>query len=173
MATSSSIIDDLVRDYGHYRNLPSSLRVFEQELSKSSLGRWRADLIVEKLTLLIQQFDLNNLIDYWTQIEQRFLPIYTECDCSPTAIFMKTRLHLYRCYLIHAVQSSKADKIDEFFDRLTKILQQSNDWSKEWFALPFLSNPEESTVFRVYFSKQWNELFWRSLQNFLAISIYQ
>ena len=173
MATSLTFIDDLIRDYCHYRSFTATPRTFDQESSKLPLGHFRADRMIEQLTLSIHQFDLANLIEYWTQIEQRLLSTLPLPSPSPLHVFTKIRLHLYRCYLMHAVQSSRMDKITEFFDRLTKVLQQSNDWSKDWFALPFIPNPEEHPVLKIYFSKQWNELFWTSLQNFLAMAIFQ
>jgi hypothetical protein len=173
MTTSFSFIDDLIRDYLQYRGLTSTSRIFDNEISKVPHGQFRTDRIIEQLTLYIHQFDINNLIDYWTQIEQRLLstlPIHSQERIN---VFNKIRIHLYRCYLVHAVQSSKTDKINEFFDRLTKILQQSNDWTKEWFALSFIKHPEEDSIFKIYFSKQWNDLFWTSLQNFLSLAFYQ
>ncbi|CAF3644123.1 unnamed protein product [Adineta steineri] len=172
MATSFTIIDDLVRDYFQYRNLSSTSRTFDNELIKLPIEQYRADHIIEQLTLNIHQFDLTTLIDYWTQIEQRLLSNLTIDSQKLINIFTKIRTNLYRCYLIHAIQSSKTDKINEFFDRLIKTLQQSNDWSKEWFTLPFIKNPKENPVFQVYFSKQWSELFWASLQNFLSIAFF-
>ena len=169
MATSLTLIDELIRDYLHFRGLTSTLRSFDHELGKVPLGQFRADRLVEQLTGFIQQFEINNLIDCWTQIEQRLLSTLT----IHVPVFNQIRLNLYRCYLIHAVQSSRMDKITEFFDRLTKVLQQSPEWTKDWFALPFIKNPEENAVFQVYFSKQWNDLFWISLQNCLSMAIYQ
>lgn len=168
MATSLTLIDELIDDFLHYRNLTSTSRSFHQEIPKSSLSQIRADRFIEQLTLFIQQFDLTNLYDYWIQIEQRLFS-----TSSTSSSLTKIRFHLYRCYLIHAVQSSRTDKITEFYDRFGKILQTSTDWSKEWFALPFISNPESDRYFRMYFSKQWTELFWKSLQNILAVAIYQ
>lgn len=165
MATSLTLIDELVDDYLQYRNLISTSRSFQQEIPKSSLSQIRADRLIEQLTLYIQQFDLTNLHDYWTQIEQRLL-------LKTTSTLTKIRLHLYRCYLIHSVQSSRMDKISEFYDRFGKTLQMSSDWSKEWFALPFISNPETDRYFQMFFSKQWSEMFWKSLQNILSVAIY-
>jgi hypothetical protein len=173
MSISFTFIDDLIRDYFQYRNLAYTSRLFENEISKLPLGQYRADHIIEQLTLYIHQFDINNLIDYWTQIEQRLLSTLGIHSQQLINVFTKIRINLYRCYLIHAVQSSKMDKINEFFERLTKVLQQSNEWTKEWFALPFIKNPEENITFQIYFSKQWNELFWISLQNFLSTAFYQ
>ena len=167
MATSLTLIDDLIDDYLQYRNLTATSRTFHQELPKSSLSQIRADRLIEQLTLLIQQFDLTNLHDYWTQIEQRLF------STTSSSSLTKIRFHLYRCYLIHAVQSSRMEKITEFYDRFGKLLQTSSDWPKEWFALPFLPNPENDRDFQMYFSKQWSELFWKSLQNILAVAIFQ
>ncbi|CAF2646133.1 unnamed protein product [Rotaria sp. Silwood2] len=172
MASSFSFIDDLIRDYLNYRGLTSTLRTFENEITKIPIGQFRADRITEQLTLYINQFDINNLIDYWTQIEQRLLSTLIIRSQQQTNVLTKIRTNLYRCYLIHAIQSSKMDKIHEFFDRLAKNLQQSNEWTKDWFALPFIKNPEENPIFQLYFSKQWNDLFWISLQNFLSTAFY-
>ncbi|CAF4063238.1 unnamed protein product [Adineta steineri] len=172
MAGSFSFVDDLIRDYLNYRGLTSTLRTFDNEISKNPIGQFRADRITEQLTLYIHQFDINNLIDYWTQIEQHLLSALILRSQQQTNVLTKIRTNLYRCYLIHAIQSSKTEKVNEFFDRLAKILQQSNEWTKEWFALPFIKNPEENSIFQLYFSKQWNDLFWISLQNFLSTAFY-
>jgi WD repeat-containing protein 91 len=175
MATASAaFIDELIRDYLHYRNFIGTSRTFDHELSKCSHEQFRADRIIEQLTLYIQQFDIQNLIDYWTSVEQRFLATLV-CDSSLLSNRLTNiRMHIYRCFLIHAVQSTRNDKVNEFFDRLIQVLQQqSNEWPIQWFTLPFISNPEDDEFFQVYFSKQWNDLFWISLKNFLAMGIYQ
>ncbi|CAF4460104.1 unnamed protein product [Rotaria sp. Silwood2] len=172
MATSFTFINDIIRDYFQYRNLTSASRIFDNELSKLPFEKYRADRIIEQLTVYIHQFDINNLMDYWTQIEQHLLSTLTIDSQQLIDIFTKIRINLYRCYLIHAIKSSKTDKINEFFDRLTKFLQQTNEWTKEWFTLPFIKNPEENSMFQIYFSKQWNELFWISLQNFLSLALH-
>lgn len=173
MASSFAFVDDLIRDYLNFRGLTSTLRTFDNELSRTPIGQFRADRITEQLTSYIHQFDINNLIDYWNQVEQRLLSSLILRSQQQTNNLNKIRTNLYRCYLIHSIQSSKMDKIHEFFDRLAKNLQQSNEWTKDWFALPFIKNPEENATFQLYFSKQWNDLFWISLQNFLSTAFYQ
>ena len=173
MASSLTLVDDLIRDYFNYRGLSSTLRTFDGEISKSSMGQFRADRLTEQLTLHIHQFDITSLIDCWNQIEQRLLASFILQSNHQASFLTKARTNLYRCYLVHAIQSSRTDKVHEFFDRLAKFLQQSNDWTKEWFALPFIKSPEENSTFQLYFSKQWNDLFWISLQNFLSVAFYQ
>mgnify|MGYP001027672908 CR=1 FL=1 len=172
MAISFGFLDDFVRDYFQYRNLTSTSRSFENELTKIPIERYRADEIIEQITVYIHQFEITSLLDYWSQIEQILLANLNVRSHELISIFSKIRLNFYRCYLIHAVQSNKLDKINEFYERLYKVLQQTAEWTKEWFALPFIQNPEENITFQIYFSKQWNELFWISLQNFLAAAFY-
>lgn len=173
MAISFGFLDDFIRDYFQYRNLTSTSRLFENELTKIPIERYRADEIIGQITVHIHQFEINSLLDYWSQIEQLLLANLNVKSQQLTNVFSKIRLNLYRCYLIHAIQSNKTDRINEFYERLYKVLQQTNEWTKEWFALPFIQNPEENLTFQIYFSKQWNELFWISLQNFLATAFYQ
>ena len=173
MANSFVFLDDLIRDYFQYRGLTTTLRTFDNETTKLTVGPFRADRITEQLTLYIHQFDLSNLIDYWNQIEQRLLSSYVVHSQQQNFFLMKIRTNLYRCYLVHAIQSSRTEKVFDFFERLSKVLQQSTEWTKEWFSLPFIKNPEENSTFQLYFSKQWNDLFWISLQNFLSTAFYQ
>jgi len=174
MASSFSYLDDLIRDYFNYRGLTNTLRTFDNEVSKTTIGQFRADRLTEQLLLYINQYDIQNLIDTWTQIEQRLLGVFSiRSQQQHMNSSTKIRTNLYRCYLVHCIQSSKMDKIQEFFDKLAKHLQQSNEWTKEWFALPFIKNPEENPTFQLYFSKQWTDLFWISLQNFLSTAFYQ
>lgn len=173
MANSFTFLDDLIRDYFNYRGLPTTLRTFDNETSKLPIGSFRADRITEQLTLYIHQFDLINLIEYWNQLEQRLLSSYIVHSQQQNVFLAKIRTNLYRCYLVHAIQSSRTEKVYEFFEKLAKTLQQSSEWTKEWFSIPFIKNPEENSTFQLYFSKQWNDLFWISLQNFLSTAFYQ
>ena len=173
MASSFVFVDDLIRDYFNYRGLTSTLKTFDNETSKLSVGPFRADRITEQLTLFIHQSDLSGLIDYWNQFEQRLLSSYVVHSQQQNQFLIRIRTNLYRCYLVHAIQSTRTEKVYEFFERLAKTLQQSNEWTKEWFSLPFMKNPEENSMFQMYFSKQWNDMFWISLQNFLSTAFYQ
>ena len=68
MSFSFTFIDNLIRDYFQYRCLTSTSRLFYNDLSKLPIGQYRADEIIQQLTISIHQFDLNNLIYYWTEI---------------------------------------------------------------------------------------------------------
>ncbi|XP_026682212.1 WD repeat-containing protein 91-like [Diaphorina citri] len=64
-----------------------------------------------------------------------------------------------------------ADKVTEFLSKMAPELQHQPEWS-EWFLIPFIKNPEENTLFSLYFSRQWQDTLLISLHNFLAC-VYQ
>ncbi|GMI69549.1 hypothetical protein HRI_000624200 [Hibiscus trionum] len=74
-----------------------------------------------------------------------------------------------RCYIVHALQSGRKDKVVEFFgiNGNDLLLKSSSDWTP-WFAIPYLKNPSLDPQFRVYFSKEWYEALRLSLRNFFS-----
>ncbi|XP_014667934.1 PREDICTED: WD repeat-containing protein 91-like isoform X2 [Priapulus caudatus] len=54
---------------------------------------------------------------------------------------------------------------------MTPELQNQSEW-KDWFALPYIKAAEENPAFSTYFTRQWQDIFWLSLHNFLA-AIFQ
>ncbi|CAH1259339.1 WDR91 [Branchiostoma lanceolatum] len=75
---------------------------------------------------------------------------------------------LLRLYLVHAMQNGRTEKVTEFFEKLAPEIQGQPEW-REWFVLPFLSNPEQNPAFMMYFTKQWADTFIVSLHNFLSV----
>ena len=73
-----------------------------------------------------------------------------------------------RLYLVNCIQTKRPEKAREFFERLGGELQGSSDW-KEWFALPFVPNPETNPAFAGYFSRQWQDTLMLTLFNFMSI----
>ena len=45
----------------------------------------------------------------------------------------KLEMSLLKYYVINAVQSGRADKVNEFFEKLAPDLQHNPEW-KEWFG---------------------------------------
>ena len=73
-----------------------------------------------------------------------------------------------RLYLVNCIQTKRPEKAREFFEKLGGELQSSSDW-KEWFALPFIPNPETNPAFAGYFSRQWQDTLMLTLFNFLSL----
>ncbi|RNA43286.1 WD repeat-containing 91 [Brachionus plicatilis] len=154
--------------YLNQKSFSSSLKTFEYDLKSDKEKSFRPEKITELLLSFIYQYDLANLLDLWTFLDQKYFTRISLKIGTAHAISRKYELFLLRYYLVHAAQTNKLDKVVEFFENYVSKLQCQNEW-KEWFCLPFTKNPEDSAQFSIYFSKNWIDTFMVSLQNFLAI----
>lgn len=56
---------------------------------------------------------------------------------------------------------------DDGLDYYRSQARNGTKW-REWFAMPFLTEPHKDPAFKLYFSKSWQDSFQLSLRNFLA-----
>lgn len=168
--TSVSFMDDLVKEYLLFRGFTGCLKSFEADLKLDKDKCLKADKVVEQLFQFVYSFDLSGLLDYWSYLDMKYFSRLTLklSGSSSISLTRKYELFLLRYYVVFAIQSNKIDKCFEFFETYAAKLHSQVEW-KEWFCLPFLKNPEENSTFSVYFSKNWTESFYISLQNFLNI----
>ncbi|XP_030841451.1 WD repeat-containing protein 91 [Strongylocentrotus purpuratus] len=165
MSESVQRMDELIRDYLLYRGLTNSLKSFDAELKNDKDKGFRADKILEQLLGFISTFDLLGLKNYWEHLERR---IFSHLEYTHAHNVNKLRISVLRLYVVNAIQSNRTDRVTEFFEKLIPEIQSQVEW-KEWFVLPYLRNPEQSPLFSLYFSKQWEETLKISLHNFLSI----
>ncbi|WAR21158.1 WDR91-like protein, partial [Mya arenaria] len=146
--------------YGELKHsgLSSTLKSLEFELKNEKEKAFRVDKIIDQLQSCISTYDLSNLRDYWNFLNARLYMVSVR----------KLEVGLLKLYLINAAHSNKQDKILDFFERMTELLQSQPEF-KEWFAFPFVRNPRENPNFALYFSQQWQDTFYLSLHNFLSI----
>ena len=168
--TSVSFMDDLVKEYLLFRGFTGCVKTFETDLKLDKDKCLKADKVVEQLFQFVYSFDLSGLLDYWSYLDMKYFSRLTLklSGNSSISLTRKYELFLLRYYVVFAIQSNKNDKCFEFFETYAAKLHSQVEW-KEWFCLPFLKNPEENSTFAVYFSKNWTESFYISLQNFLNI----
>ncbi|XP_052772488.1 WD repeat-containing protein 91-like isoform X1 [Mya arenaria] len=165
MATSCGRVDELVKDYLLYRGLSSTLKSLEFELKNEKEKAFRVDKIIDQLQSCISTYDLSNLRDYWNFLNAR---LFARLEQRYMVSVRKLEVGLLKLYLINAAHSNKQDKILDFFERMTELLQSQPEF-KEWFAFPFVRNPRENPNFALYFSQQWQDTFYLSLHNFLSV----
>ncbi|XP_060564424.1 WD repeat-containing protein 91-like [Ruditapes philippinarum] len=165
MATAVGRVDEFVKDYLIYRGLSTTLKTLEIELRNEKEKGFRVDKIVEQLQNYVSSYDLPNLRDYWNFLNSR---LFARLEQRYMSSVRKLEVGLLKYYLVNASQNNKQDKILEFFDRMTEILQSQVEF-KEWFAFPFVRNPRENSHFTMYFTVQWQETFFLSLHNFLSV----
>ncbi|XP_077991954.1 WD repeat-containing protein 91-like [Glandiceps talaboti] len=165
MATATGRMDELVKDYLLYRGFTGTLKNFEADVKSDRDKYFRADKIVEYLYNFIMVYDLDGLKKYWRYLDKR---IFTRLEYTQSATIKKFEVSLLRLYVIHALQNGRSDKVNEFFDKMVVEFQGQPEW-KEWFALPFIKNPEQNVMFEMYFTKMWQDTLSISLQNFFSI----
>lgn len=167
-SSSINFMDELVKEYLLFRGFNSSLKTFETDSKIDKDKCLKADKVVEQLFQFIYSFDFNGLHDYWSYLDSKYFSRLTLKLTGSISLTRKYELFLYRYYLIFSIQSNKTEKVLEFFEKQATQHQSQAEW-KDWYCLPFIKCPEENSIFSVYFSKNWIDSFYISLQNFLNI----
>uniref|UniRef100_A0A8D2L069 WD repeat-containing protein 91 n=1 Tax=Varanus komodoensis TaxID=61221 RepID=A0A8D2L069_VARKO len=165
MAAAAERTDELVREYLLFRGFTGTLKQLDADIKADKEKGFRVDKIVDQLLQFIQSYDLAALRDYWSYLDRR---LFSRLEDVYRPTVNKLKISLYRYYLVHAVQTSRNDKTQEFFLRHASELQNQVEW-KDWFVLPFIPNPEANPAFATYFSRQWADTFIVSLHNFLSV----
>ncbi|XP_052868737.1 WD repeat-containing protein 91 [Anopheles cruzii] len=161
-------MDSLIREYILFRGFSNTLKVFESELKGDKDKSFRVDKVIDQIMLLIHNHDLLGLRDLWANLNNH---LFRNLEHHFATAVIKLEQSLLKFYLIVAYTSNKADKITEFFTKLSPELVTQTEW-KEWFFFPFCKNPEDHAAFAVCFTKQWQDTLLISLHNFLS-TIYQ
>ncbi|XP_043943485.1 WD repeat-containing protein 91 [Protopterus annectens] len=165
MASTVERLDELVREYLTYRGFTSTLKYLDTEIKADKEKGFRADKIVDQLQHFIHTYDLAGLRDYWGYLDRR---LFSRLEDVYRPTVNKLKISLFRYYLVHAVQTGRQDKSQDFFQKQASELQNQIEW-KDWFVLPFLPAADQNPAFATYFSRQWADTFLVSLHNFLSV----
>ncbi|XP_011314997.1 WD repeat-containing protein 91 [Fopius arisanus] len=161
-------VDELVKEYLLFRGFSQTLKTFDNELKAEKEKGFRVDKIVDQLMQYIFTFDLMSLRELWGHLDTR---MFSRLENHFTPAVRKLENAVLKMYLVNATVNNKPERIQEFFTKLTPELQGHSEW-KDWFAYPFIKNPEDNPIYSVHFSKQWQDTMLVSLHNFLA-TIFQ
>jgi hypothetical protein len=91
---------------------------------------FQVNKIVEQFITFVQYYDLQGIREYWSYLKRRF---FSRLDSVHLYNAHKLEKCLYRFYLVNAVQTSRPDKVIDFFEKMAPELQNQADW-KEWFG---------------------------------------
>ena len=94
--------------------------------------------------------------------------LFRRLDPAQTGAINRLESGVLKLYLVNCIQNKNSEKVKDFFEKMSSELHGQSDW-KEWFALPFLPNPENNPTFLNFFSRHWQDTLMLSLNNFLAI----
>uniref|UniRef100_A0A6J0VK79 WD repeat-containing protein 91 n=1 Tax=Pogona vitticeps TaxID=103695 RepID=A0A6J0VK79_9SAUR len=165
MAAAAERTDELVREYLLFRGFTNTLKQLDAEIKADKEKGFRVDKIVDQLLQFVHSYDLAALRDYWSYLDRR---LFSRLEDVYRPTVNKLKISLYRYYLVHTIQTNRNDKTQEFFLKQGSELQNQAEW-KDWFALPFVLNPDTNPTFASYFSRQWADTFIVSLHNFLSV----
>eukprot|EP00088_Acartia_fossae_P064642 TRINITY_DN7959_c2_g1_i2.p1 TRINITY_DN7959_c2_g1~~TRINITY_DN7959_c2_g1_i2.p1 ORF type:complete len:710 (-),score=131.14 TRINITY_DN7959_c2_g1_i2:81-2210(-) len=158
-------VDELVKEYLTFRGFTTTLKYFEVDLKNEKEKGFRVDRVVESLNQCISSYDLAALLDNWKHFENH---IFSKIDPSKASSVRKLESSLLKLYLINCIQNRQSEKVKQFFEKMTPELQNANEW-KDWFALPYIKDPQENQTFLLYFTRNWQDTVMISLHNFLMI----
>ena len=114
---------------------------------------------------MISSQDLAGLRDLWNHLETRLFNRLEPVQCASVS---KLEAGLLKLFVVNCISNKKPEKLKEFFDKMTPELHHQHEW-RDWFALPFIINPETHPTFAPYFSRQWQDTLLLSLYNFLSL----
>ncbi|XP_048584812.1 WD repeat-containing protein 91 isoform X2 [Nematostella vectensis] len=163
MAGAAAALEDLIKEYLVFRGFTATVKAFESELKADRDKSFRVSKIVDQLRYYVSIYDISSLRQYWEHLDKRF---FKRVDFQHYANVRKLETCLLRLYIVNALQNYKIEKVTEFFEKYAMELQQHNEW-REWFAIPFIKNPEQNATFEMFFQKSWQETFYLSLYNFI------
>ncbi|KAK8324287.1 hypothetical protein V6Z12_A12G288600 [Gossypium hirsutum] len=147
--------EELVREFLVFRGFTNTLQAFETERCTDIGKMFQVYKILDLIfTVYIPKFHAEKLVGLFSFFKQCFSS-WSETTMLDT--FSKLEGSVLRCYIVHALQSGRKDKVVEFFGMNgNDLLLKGSDWTA-WFAIPYVKNPSIDPQFRVYFSKEWYE----------------
>ncbi|TYI52981.1 hypothetical protein E1A91_D12G286900v1 [Gossypium mustelinum] len=158
--------EELVREFLVFRGFTNTLQAFETERCTDIGKMFQVYKIVDLIfAIYIPKFHAEKLVGLFSFFKQCFSS-WSETTMLDT--FSKLEGSVLRCYIVHALQSGRKDKVVEFFGMNgNDLLLKGSDWTA-WFAIPYVKNPSIDPQFRVYFSKEWYEALRLSVRNFFS-----
>jgi WD repeat-containing protein 91 len=147
-------VDNLIREYMVFRGFGNALKAFDADLKTDKNKSFRVDKIIEQITQAINQSDLQSLRDIWNNLEtnlfnklehsftsgKTYFVMISQCKGLMSAFSAVRKLEqgILKLYLVTAETNKKADKIQEFYMKMSNDLELHSkaEW-KDWFCKSF------------------------------------
>ena len=155
--------DRLVQEYLAFRGFTETLVRFENERSGDKKYTFNAKAIVEHVFKLVSSHDTSALMMLWSFLETRFFRTLRDEKLLKIASTFKT--NLFKHFISTCIRDNRKEIALKFLKE--QCANTSSSW-REWFALPFMDEPERDSRLGIYFEESWIKHFRDSLVNFLA-----
>jgi WD40 repeat protein len=159
--------DELVLEYILFRGFTDTYRTFGAERKQDKTRQFNVDRLLEQLQSCTAAHDAAGLLDLWGFLKTTF---FSHLDEVEAATVSQTENDLKRNFIVAAIMDNQAEKAVSFLQLQADSLARDPRW-REWFSLPFLTNPSADPHFSVYFQREWRDLFNASLRNFLSSTL--
>lgn len=123
-------MDELIKEYLLFRGFSSTIKSFDSELKVDKEKSFRVDKIIDQILYFVTNYDLNSLRDLWAHLDTH---MFTKLESHFTPGVKKLENAVLKLYLINTIVNNKADKLNEFFLKMTPELQNQAEW-KDWFS---------------------------------------
>ena len=185
METLLATLDEAIMDYLLYRGFVSSFRTMADEKKRDVIFGLNVDRLCDHVFSLVQSFDMDALLSLWSFLDARFFCHLEEPMASGVR---EIELSLKHFFMVNCMRAGKGELVVDFFKANADNLlsrrgggvgggvgaggdMEDGDWRK-WFALPFLSHPEDDLFFAPYFTVEWAEALGLSLHNMLTAVLH-
>ncbi|KAM3174787.1 hypothetical protein ACTXT7_009808 [Hymenolepis weldensis] len=163
---SEFICDEFVRRYLLSHNYTKTLATLDAESSSDSLSDcFQPSRIVERINRAISDLDSEALDRIWKSLNDCFGPIL---DQQSSEKIESLKAYTYKTLLIEAMKTKQIGYVNNFFSTQTAFDLTSPTWTN-WTVLPFTKEPHKHKLFARYFVKNWTDVLFISLNNFLCV----
>jgi len=156
--------DRLVQEYLAFRGFTETLVSFEAERSGDKKHTFNAKAIVKRIFKLVSSHDALALMKLWSFMETRFFKTLRD-EWQIAQTFKK---NLMKYFVTTCIKDGRKEIALTFLKNICSTSSSSSSSWREWFALPFMENPEKDSSLGIYFDAVWIKHFHDSLVNFLA-----
>eukprot|EP01125_Pyxidicula_operculata_P018590 TRINITY_DN6613_c0_g1_i1.p1 TRINITY_DN6613_c0_g1~~TRINITY_DN6613_c0_g1_i1.p1 ORF type:complete len:486 (+),score=68.52 TRINITY_DN6613_c0_g1_i1:97-1554(+) len=157
-------VDQLISDFFLYRGYLYSRRAFIRDTEDDKNKGFQVTKIVSNLFHFVETHDLAGLLDMWNHLMESFFSKLSE---SFTWSISKLELSLKRYYIVHTIKANRRDKCLEFFQVFGHEISNDRQW-RNWFVLPYATDPATLPTFKVYFTESWKQMLYMSIHNILT-----
>uniref|UniRef100_A0A7E4V1B9 LisH domain-containing protein n=1 Tax=Panagrellus redivivus TaxID=6233 RepID=A0A7E4V1B9_PANRE len=159
----------LISEYLQVQGFTKTAAVFEDELNSEVGLQDSVEKMILQIFSYIENYNLDKLFQVWQFLHEKVFNVLSETQSKTAADLENT---IYKLYVVNCVKNGKSDKTTEFFKKISEIALGNAVWT-DWFALPYVKNPETEKTFEKYFLPQWQaaQIIW--LHNFLSLAFEQ
>uniref|UniRef100_A0AC35TUR1 LisH domain-containing protein n=1 Tax=Rhabditophanes sp. KR3021 TaxID=114890 RepID=A0AC35TUR1_9BILA len=167
MSEIYSTVDELVLNYLRFRGFADTVKSLEAESKNPRDKKYQVNTIMGDIAHSIDKHDFDSLRKILNYFNEK---LFSSMVPGNVKLAKEYENELYRLYLINTIKAKKPQKAIEFFEKNIDFIRNNKEW-EDWYALPYISDPQERLCFKKYFLKQFHQTLFVSYHNFLSLAL--